>query len=886
MGLSTGARLGVYEIISLLGAGGMGEVYRARDTTLSRDVALKMLPASFTNDPERVARFRREAQVLASLNHPHVAQIHGLEEANSTQFLVLELVDGESLDQRIARSRIPVDEALGIAKQIAEALEAAHEKGIIHRDLKPANIALTVDGQVKVLDFGLAKAVEAKSGPSLDAMNSPTITSPAMMTGVGVLLGTAAYMSPDQARGKAVDKRADIWAFGCVVYEVLTGRRAFPGDETSDVLACVLAREPDFGALPAATPPSIRRLLRRCLQKNRNDRLRDIGDARIEIGDALTKSDTEETVVPTRHGRPSSRQWIALVSAGALLPLIAAVAIVRGFRPTPTTPEMHLEINTPPTSVPESLAISPDGRTITFVGAGEGRSRLWLRRFDSASLRPLAGTEGAENPFWSPDSRSVGFFADNKLKRVDLEGGSVRVLARVVRGTGAAWSRDGVILVSSLGNPISRVSDTGGEPVEVSGLVRQGSDFAPQFLPDGRRFLYRVRGTPDADGVYVGQLDGKLEARRLLDSVTGAVYALSGHLLFVRQRTLLAQRFDPVGLRLSGNPFRVTEDSTDCACLGLSVSETGLIAYRPAAPGSQRQFLWFDRSGKEISRVGDSTMSSPSLSSDGRRVVGYRGNSVDGNIDIWMLDLTRGVFSRLTDDVADDVNPIWSPDGVQIIFSSNRNGPQDLYRKSAIAGGTEELLLATAQTKLATDWSSDGRFVLFESRDPKRGLDIWALPFDGSAKPGKPFPVVQTNFDEQRGQFSPDGNWIAYQSDESGRHEIYLRAFPGPSNKWPVSTNGGTQVRWRRDGKELFYVALDGRLIAVPIQVAANANPPEVGTPVALFAPPLGGAVQQADFRHQYVVSSNGQRFLVATVTEGMNSPITVILNWKPPNGK
>ena len=884
MSFSGGIRIGGYEIIIAIGAGGMGEVYRAKDTKLGRDVALKILPATFTNDPERIARFRREAQVLASLNHPHIAQIYGLEESNGTQFLVLELVDGESLDKRIARGPIAIDEALGIAKQIAEALEAAHEKGIIHRDLKPANIALTRDGQVKVLDFGLAKAVDP-AAPTSDSSLSPTITSPAMMTGVGVILGTAAYMSPEQAKGRPADKRSDIWAFGSVLYEMLTTRRAFPGGEVADVLAFILAREPDFGALPATTPTSIRRLLRRCLQKDRNDRLRDIGDARIEIRDALTRSDTEETSVRTGPADNRGWQWIALGSILALVLLFAAVAIVRSVRATPPTAEIHLEINTPSTSVPASLAISPNGRAVAFVGTVEGQSRLWLRMFDSAKPRPLAGTDGADFPFWSPDSRSVGFFADNKLKQVDIEGGSVRMLAKVYRGTGGAWSRDGVILVSSLGAPISRLSDMGGL-VEVPGLFRQGSDFSPQFLPDGRRFLYRVRGTPEADGIYVGQLDGKLEARRLLESVTRAVYMPSGYLLFVRQKTLLAQRFDPDGLHLTGSPFRATEDSTDCGCLGLSVSDRGSVVYRATASSIQQHFAWFDRSGNEISKASDFAMSSPSLSPDGQRVVGYRGNPVDGNLDVWMLDVTRGVFSRLTDNVADDVNPVWSPDGDQIAFSSNRKGTHDLYRKSASPGGSEELLLATALHKNTTDWSFDGRFVLFETRDPKSGMDIWALPLDKSGKPGNPFPVVQTAFDEQRGQFSPDGKWIAYQSDESGRHEIYLRAFPGPGNEWPVSTNGGTQVRWRQDGKEVFYVSLDGRLMAIPMRLASNTTAPDVGAPVALFAPPLGGAVQQADFRHQYMVSSDGQRFLVATATEGVDSPITIIVNWKPPNGK
>jgi Tol biopolymer transport system component len=568
------------------------------------------------------------------------------------------------------------------------------------------------------------------------------------------------------------------------------------------------------------------------------------------------------------------------MSTLALMTLIAGAAMVWVFRPAPSAPEMRLEINTPPTNVPASLAIAPDGQTIAFVANDEKQSRLWLRALDSTEARPLTGADGAQNPFWSPDSRSLGFFADNKLKRIDIDGGSVRTLAKVYRGTGGAWNRDGVILFSSLGDPISRVSaTTGGEPVALSGLFQQGSNFTPRFLPDGRRFLYYVRGSREARGVYVGQIDGALETRRLLDADSGAVYAPSGHLLFVREGTLFAQHFDPVRLSLSGNPFPVAESAASCACLGLSVSDTGSIAYRTNVGVFHRQFVWFDRSGNEISKLGDSgIMGSPSLSLDGQRIVGYRGNPVDGNIDVWVLD-RRGVFSRFTTDAADDVSPVWSPDGDRIVFVSNRRGSiHDLYVKSATAGGSEKLLLQTADQKTTSDWSPDGRFVLFDSQSPKSS-DIWAVPLDGT---GKPFPVAQTNFDETRGQFSPDGHWIAYQSDESGRDEIYVQPFPGPGNKWPISTNGGSQVRWRRDGKELFYVALDDRLMAVPIRIASNGQAPEVGAPVALFAPPLGGAVQQADFRHQYVVSADGQRFLVATVTPGPTSPIPVILNWKP----
>jgi Tol biopolymer transport system component/DNA-binding winged helix-turn-helix (wHTH) protein len=598
--------------------------------------------------------------------------------------------------------------------------------------------------------------------------------------------------------------------------------------------------------------------------------------------DALAKVDPE-VVLPVPGTDRRSRERLAWIGVLAVLTLALAASLIFARRPSPPAAEMRVEITTPPTTAPTSLAISPDGRTIAFVATFEGRPRVWLRSLESGSARPLPGTDGALSPFWSPDSRSVGFFAEGKLKRVDAAGGSVRTLASASRGRSGAWSRDGTILFAMLGTPIFRVSDTGGEPIAVTQLEGQpGSHFAPQFLPDNRHFLYWVRGSSEVSGVYVGQL-GSSQSRRLFDADAGATYVSSGQLLFLRQGTLFAQEFNPLRLELTGKPFSVAEQvASGAQGAGVSVSSTGSIIYRASAAVARRQFVWFDRSGKEIGNVGDSVSAStglfnPSLSLDGQRVALYQ--LVNGNADVWLLETRRGVFSRFTSDVADDVMPVWSPGGDRIVFSSNRRGIADLYQKSVTAGGSEELLLSTAQTKIATDWSPDGRFVLFNSEDPKRSSDIWALPLDGN---GKPFPAVQTGFEEQNGQFSPDGNWIAYQSDESGRVEIYVQPFPDPGNKWPISTNGGSQVRWRRDGKELFYVALDGRLMSVSIHIASNAQAPEVGTPVTLFAPQLGGAVERADFRHQYMVSADGQRFLVATVMAGANSPIMVILNWKP----
>ena len=858
----------------------MGEVYRARDTKLNRDVAIKVLLPAVTNDPDRLARFSREAQVLAALNHPNIAHIHGLEESGDTRALVMELVEGPTLADRIAQGAIPLDEALPIAMQIADALEAAHEQGIIHRDLKPANIKVRDDGTVKVLDFGLAKAIEpgvgARSSP-VDEGNSPTITTPAM-TRAGMILGTAAYMSPEQSKGRPVDQRSDLWAFGAVLFETLTGRRAFAGDDITDTMVAVLSKEPDWAELPKTTPAMIQKLLRRCLAKDRRQRLDSAADARLEIQDAIAAS--ADTPHPTADRAPRIRERLAWASAVVGLALALAASWTTARHAPSLGPEMRLDIATPPTAAPLSLALSPDGHMIAYVATSDGQSRLWLRMLESGASRAIAGTDGAASPFWAPDSRSLGFFSDGKLRRVEVSGGSVQTLANAIGGVGGTWSRDNVILFAALGRPIFRVPATGGEPLELRRLTQQGSDFAPHFLPDGRQFLYYVRGAPEIRGVYVGGLDDTVETRRLLDSDAGAVYAPSGHLLFVRAGTLFAQDFDLARLEVAGRPIPVAEHLLSEADLGFSASGTGSVAYRQSSGDPQEQFVWFDRSGKGIRRMGEPVstgLAAPSLSPDGERVGMYR--SVDGNVDVWVLDTKRGVLSRVTSDAADDVSPVWSPDGGSIVFSSNRKGVQNLYRKSMTVGGSEELLLSTAERKTATDWSPDGHFVLFTSVGSKSGADIWAVSLDERATA---FPVAQTTFDEHGGQFAPDGHWIAYQSNESGRAEIYIQPFPGPGSKRLISTNGGTQVRWRRDGKELFYVARDGHLMAASIRLASTSQAPEVGTPVSLFAPPLGGAVAQGDPRHQYMLSADGQRILVATVAEAAVAPITIILNWQP----
>jgi serine/threonine protein kinase len=875
MAIPIGTQLGSHEITAWLGKGGMGEVYRARDTRLKREVAIKILPDEFSRDADRVSRFQREAEVLASLNHPNIAHIYGIEETGSVRGIVMELVDGETLQERLRRGPIPIDEALPMAKQIGGALEAAHEKGIIHRDLKPANIKLTTDGQIKVLDFGLAKAFQEQQAESFS--NSPTVMSASMP---GVIIGTAAYMSPEQAKGKPADRASDVWAFGCVLYEMLTARAVFAGETISEIFAGVLKEEPDWALLPSSTPAPIRRLLRRCLEKDRKERLQHIGDARLEISEA----GSAEIPDSGQDGRSTaSRFWIA-----ALIATIFVGALIGWFaapKTAPASPEVRFEFTTPATPDPVSLAVSPDGLQIVYAGTSQSRPQLWIRSLNSTVNRPLPGTEGGFYPFWSPDGRSLGFFGDGKLKRIDVDGGLVRVLASAPNPLGGTWNRDGMILFApNYTGPIFRIPASGGEAVPQTRVEgKQSGHRFPQFLPDGRHFLFYVPSSDEVRGVYLGLLDGGATAR-LLDSDAPAVYALSGHLLFVRDGHLIAQALDPVKGTLSGNPSPVADQLVvigDSHAAGLSASAAGPIAYRGGAGGGiQRQFVWFDRSGKEISRVGspdDGNPQNPFLSPDGRRIAMER--TINANSDIWIMDLARGLQSRFTFEMSTEGMAVWSPDGKHIVFNSDRGGVFDFYQKPAAGSGAEELVLSTPQNKAPVDWSRDGRFILFRSPGPTTGFDLWALPMDGDRKP---FPVVQTNFEERDGQFSPDGKWIAYQSNESGRNEILIQSFPGPGGKLQVSTNGGAQVRWRPDGKELFYIALDGQLMAVPIQLADDPPSAEVGTPVPLFPTHSGGAVQAVNTA-SYVVSPDGLRFLMDTiVNESTVSPITVILNWKP----
>jgi serine/threonine protein kinase/Tol biopolymer transport system component len=886
--LVAGARLGPYEILSALGVGGMGEVYRATDTRLKRQVAVKVLPAALMMDSERLARFKREAEVLASLNHPNIAAIHGLEDAGGTKALVLELVEGPTLADRVAQGPLAVPETLRIAKQIADALEAAHEQGIIHRDLKPANIKVRPDGTVKVLDFGLAKATDPTGASPADLTHSPTLS---MATQAGIILGTAAYMSPEQAAGKPVDKRSDIWAFGIVMLEMLTGRRPFAGDTASETMAAVMMKEPDWSQLPHATPEPIRKLLRRCLEKDRKRRLPDAAVVRMEIEDALAAL-AAPSLAPT-VSTPQAR-WRPVATVGAALLVGAAIALAAVLalrRPSPEPVVTRLEISTPATPVPYQFALSPNGRRIAFV-AGTTR-QLWVRGLDQVSAQPLPGTDNAAYPFWSPDSRALGFFAGGKLLRVDITGGAPQILVADASGGvwgGGTWGADGVIVFGAgPRRPLMRVPAAGGVPVAVTAVSDGGGDLGPQFLPDGRHVLFfRVKLGTQQGEVFVASLNGG-EPTHVVGSTAAAAYAPPGYLLRVTQGVLVAQPFDAARAALSGDPIPVAQAvvETDGAFRSaFSVSAAGLLAHRSGVGGGQRQLVWMDRTGKIAGTVGPPDENAPTsfaLSPDGQRVANAR--NVQINYDIWVTDVARAVTTRFTFDPAAEYSPVWSPDGTQVVFRSvNRKGfgPSDLFIKPSNGATDERPLLASPQPKTPLDWSRDGRFLLYSAQDPKTLSDLWALPLSGDAT--KPFPVLQTSFDETQGQFSPDGRWLTYTSNESGRDEVYVRPFPEAGGKWQVSTSGGSQPRWRPDGQEIFYLASDAKLMAVPVAAATQARTMTVGAPVALFATRLanGAAISLTGYasRALYAVGRDGRFLMNVTIEPDHPSPIVIVQNW------
>jgi serine/threonine protein kinase/Tol biopolymer transport system component len=850
-------RLGRFEVRGLLGAGGMGEVYRAHDPDLGRDVAVKILPPAFTTDPDRLARFEREARVLAAISHPHIAAIYGVEEiprepetgSGTFRALVLELVEGDTLADRLGCGRIDVEEALEIARQIADAVEAAHEKGIVHRDLKPGNIKIRPDGVVKILDFGLAKAdalVAASSEPTAGR-------TPLGETSLGVVLGTPAYMSPEQARGLTVDKRSDVWAFGCVLYEMLAGRPAFTGDSAADIIAALLQRDPDWAAVPAATPVAVHRLLRRCLARNLKDRLRDIGDARLDLADSSSL---------TAPGLPARRRLGRglLVAACAIAMLTAALFMGLRLRPQSRHLPVHFAFDAGDGQTTATLAIpSPDGTQFVFVRrASSGESEVWTRPLGSTVARRLPGTGGADGPFWSFDGRVIGFSAGNALRRIPAAGGPVQRIADVdPHALGATWSRDDVIVFTPSNRaPLHRVGAASGPQQPLTTLNaarRENSHRWPQFLPDGRHFLFTARSDlPEHSGIYVASLDDPASPRWLMAAQSRATYLSTGHLLFMRDSTLLAQPFDPRTLQLSGQPVAIAGDIfTQPAAVGAdyAASEDGrVLTYRAAAA---ERLVWADRTGAEIGSVAArGVFSQIRLSPDGSRAALVMPDPQNGNRDLWVVALANGAVTRLTSHPASDWFPVWSPDGTALIFGSDRDPVPSFYRVAAIGGDAELVYRAPSVGAIfPTDWAPDGGALLYHSYP--RG-DVQLLPL---AARGGPTPVVASPYTDWVGVFSPDGRWIAYVSDESGESEVYVKPAVGPG-KFRVSLGGGLQARWRRDGRELFFLDGAGTLFAAAIGGGSRFV---ASRPQPLFGSCRRGTTVTA-FLYAYDVVADGSR--------------------------
>jgi Tol biopolymer transport system component len=863
-----GAVVGPYRIVEKLGEGGMGEVYRAHDVRLDRDVALKILPLRFTADAERLTRFEREARMLAGLNHPNIAGIYGVEESGATRALVMELVDGPTLEDLIRPRGLPLDEALPIARQIAAALEAAHAAGVIHRDLKPANIKVRADGTVKVLDFGLAKVFDATAASASNIANSPTVTGGA--TELGTILGTAAYMAPEQARGKVVDKRADLWAFGCVLFEMLTGRQTFAGETTTDILAAVVTSEPDWSRLPAGTPASLRTLLRRCLTKDPAQRLADASTARLDIDDARLEStgvspigDTTTHVSRRRGAWP----WI-LAGVTTLVAVVALVVAVRRPQPVATpVAEMRFQID----EALDDAAVSPDGTGIVYRARVDGQPRWVLRSLTSGASKPIQALgQDIYELFWSPDSRSIAFLAAQKLKRIDLATGAVQTLADAPTPRGGTWGPDGTILFAPGGNgPLYRVAAAGGTPEPATALGdRQATHRFPEFLPDGKHFLFWVLGPAGVRGEYLGSLDDRRKITRLLDADGPASFAWPDDMLFIREGVLYSQRLDVAGAKTIGDAVPIASHFQVNSTAGprVSASRTGIIAFR-TDPEVRQQIQWVDASGKQLAAIGDpiADMAGGSLSPDGRTIAIVRVQN--GEPFIWLMDMARGTLSRFSQGNA----PVWAPDGARIAFQSSRDGFGRVYLQRVGSNEPAELLHKSDEAQNIVDWSPDGRFIVYASQSPTNARDLWVLPATGSDR--TPMPFLQTPAEERSGAFSPDGKWFAYGSDESGPFSAFVKAFPGPGRAWRVSPGGAEVPFWRADGRAIYYMAPAG-LTAVSFAAASGA--PQLGNPTLVI--PKGAFNSMRLLRAR----PDGQRYLVSALTENTpaDAPLTVIVNW------
>ena len=873
MPLAEKARFGPYEIVSLLGAGGMGEVYEARDTRLDRTVAIKICKGLISE------RFEREARAISSLNHPHICALYDIGREGSIDFLVMEFLEGESLEARLRKGALPIEDALRIAIQIAGALDAAHRKGVVHRDLKPGNVMLTRGG-AKLLDFGLAKMAVPVVSSVAD-----TLTATAPITAKGTILGTFQYMSPEQLEGKETDARSDIFSFGAMLYEMMTGRKAFEGSSHASLIAAVMSfNPPPVSTVQPMASPALDRVVRKCLAKSPDNRWQNAGDLLSEL-EWITETGSNAGIpapVTAKHHNRERPAWLGAGLAAAALGIGAAggLAFVHLRDKPPESPMVRLSLQPPEnyrfiSDTPP--AISPDGRKIVFEAiSAEGQRQLWLRPLDSLTAQPLVGTEGGSYPFWSPDNKFIGFFAAGKLKKVDTSGGPATTLADALTPRGGTWSPKGIIVFSPTPYKLMQIPAAGGVPQPATNFEGKASIKFPWFLPDGTHFLYVTRNFAGSKvAIRIGSLTSPTEDRALSQVADSfAIYA-KGHLLFIVGHTLMARPFDEKRLEFIGEPVPVAEPIKlvpgDLQLGEFSGSASGDLVYFGGL-GNLR-LTWLDRAGKHLGTLGDPGPINGVQFSPDRKTVGVWIPDVDGNFgDVWLFDTVRGLRTRFTSDPAFDSFPVWSPDGRTIVFRSSRKGPFDFYRKPADGSRSAELLYGDELVKGAPSFSPDGKYLAYYAQsDPKTGTDIWILP-DPLGTPGaaKPYPFLRTEFDETNPQFSPDGRWIAYDSNQSGRNEVYLAPFPGPGKRQPVSVAGGTSPRWRPDGKELFYLAADGRLTVAEVDLKAGAV--EVKKVEPLFGP-LGAGY--------YDVSDDGQRFLAPLPPEEeITEPLTVVVNW------
>ena len=882
MTLANGTRLGPYELTTLVGMGGMGEVYRARDTRLDRVVAVKVLPRAFAADPDRRARLEREARAISSLNHRNICALFDVGNHEGIEYLVMEHLEGETLARRLQRGPLPTDQVLRVAAEVAAALEHAHRQGIVHRDLKPANVMLTKGG-AKLLDFGIARVAPPTAEPV--ALTTPAgLPTHTPLTGVGMLVGTIHYMAPEQLEGRTVDPRADLFALGAVIYEMTTGIRAFEGSSQASLIAAVLERQPaPITSLQPLAPPALERLVRTCLAKDPDDRWQSAHDVRLALEEiASHTTPTQAAAVAKRRGVQRAG-W----AAAATLLLVASLSLlwvaVRGRSSAATVAgqAIHLAM-LPPAEIASSgpLALSPDGRSIAFIGwGGDGVSRLFVRSLEETEARQLPGTDDASLPFWSPDGTSLGFFARRRLLRIEVAGGPPRTLAEISDSRGGCWTKDGVIVFApNPGDGLYRIPAEGGAPAPVTQLDPKHAESShrwPTCLPDGKHVVYLVL-SGERERLYLesAAIDGP-HGERLAASDSGAVYAPPGLLVFVRGDSLLAQRFDPAQRRLMGEPTAIAEgiwrDPDIDGLRGFSAAAGGTVAYRRGGSELTR-LTWFDREGREQEPLGEPGVGSVlRLSPDGRRVarsVTETGSTVSG---LWLMDLAGAGSSRLTFNRWNDIYPVWSPDGRRIAFTSDRDGRYNLYVKSADGSGEETPLLRSSLWDFPEDWTRDGHGLAFTRRDPRTKGDVWLL----AMPQGPPRPLLQNEADELQPRFSPDARFLAYTSDESGRNEIYVQTMPPGTAKWQVSTAGGYLPQWRRDGRELFYLAPDLRLMAVTIDPQAATF--SAGPPQALFLTRIRRSILKG--ASPYIASADGQRFLIDVTTGAdLSAPVQFVL--------